>query len=82
MKRKTKTERLQAIIREYERRNPGPFEMEAVVLWAMSCRLFPAPGRLTIEVEEAAAWDRRFTEIELEEIENGTSVGRLKAELL
>ena len=73
MKRKTSRERLQAIIREYRRRNPGPFTAEAVVKWAMSLSLIPAPGRLTREVDEAAAWDARFTEIELEEIEKETA---------
>lgn len=59
----TKTRRLQMIVDEYQRRNPGPFSMDAVVEWALSRGLLPAPGRLKREAEEATEWDARFAVI-------------------
>lgn len=68
MKRRTKTQRLQMIVREYERRHPGPFAMNDVALWGMRVGLLPAPGRLTEEIEDAEAWDNRFESIAAETV--------------
>ena len=69
MKRTTKTRRLQMVVDEYNRRNPGPFTMEAVAEWAVSRGLWPTPGRTLAEAEEAAEWDERFAAICSEPIE-------------
>jgi hypothetical protein len=68
MPRKTKTKRLQEVVDEYHRRNPGPFTMDAVALWAIHERLYPTPGRLTREIRDAAGWDARFARIQNEDI--------------
>ena len=60
MKRRTKTKRLQMIVDEYNRRHPGPFKMDDVVDWAIGERLLPAPAQLTMEIEAAAEYDKRF----------------------
>jgi hypothetical protein len=72
MKRTTKTERLQRIVHEYNRRYPGPFTMESVVDWALERGLLPAPGRLKSEAAEADEWDRRFSQICAEEFPAAT----------
>lgn len=69
MKRKTKTKRLQQIIDEYHRRNPGTFTMGDVVDWAISVTLMPdVPGRTKAEDLAAGIWDSLFDTISSESL--------------
>ena len=72
--KRTKNNRLVMIVREYERRHPGPFTMRAVASWGLSVGLLPAPGRTSAEADVAAEWEHRYQEIAAERLPHADEV--------